>query len=200
MIILANCGFRYSLGPSDVICRHRSGSISAQVMAWCLTVPSHHLNQCWLQIIAIHPSEIQQKMYKICWQKTARIKFLKIVLKDCWLSIHDYFYPFQWECLHNSPVTYQDVPDIWSDWGWCWTQNQCRNPTYTAWYPWPVAVHYYTPCTMKLWGVYRYLFHSVCSYVSPVCSVCSVACLFHGLAANPIPCSSPPNPTVLLHM
>ena len=28
--------------------RHRSGSISAQVMTCCLTAPSHYINQCWL--------------------------------------------------------------------------------------------------------------------------------------------------------
>ena len=39
-----------SLGPSDVIWRQRSGSTSAQVMACCLTAPSHYLNQCWLII------------------------------------------------------------------------------------------------------------------------------------------------------
>ena len=36
-----------SLWTSDVICRRRSLSTSAQVMACCLTVPSHYLNQCW---------------------------------------------------------------------------------------------------------------------------------------------------------
>ena len=36
------------LRPSDAIWRHRSGSTLAQVMACCLTAPSHHLNQCWL--------------------------------------------------------------------------------------------------------------------------------------------------------
>ena len=39
-----------SLWPSDAIWRQRSGSTLAQVMAWCLTAPSHCLNQCWLII------------------------------------------------------------------------------------------------------------------------------------------------------
>ena len=39
-----------SLRPSDAIWRHRSGSTLAQVMACCLTAPSHYLNQCWLII------------------------------------------------------------------------------------------------------------------------------------------------------
>ena len=36
--------------PSDAIWRHRSGSTLAQVMAGCLTAPSHYLKQCWLII------------------------------------------------------------------------------------------------------------------------------------------------------
>ena len=39
-----------SLGPSDAIWRQRSGSTLAQVMACCLTAPSHYLHQCWLII------------------------------------------------------------------------------------------------------------------------------------------------------
>ena len=39
-----------SLWPGDAIWWHRSGSTLAQVMACCLTAPSHYLNQCWLII------------------------------------------------------------------------------------------------------------------------------------------------------
>ena len=39
-----------SLWPSDAIWRQRSGSTLAQVIACCLTAPSHYLNQCWLII------------------------------------------------------------------------------------------------------------------------------------------------------
>ena len=42
--------FFNSLGPSDAIWWQRSGSPLAQVMAWCLTAPSHYLKQCWLII------------------------------------------------------------------------------------------------------------------------------------------------------
>ena len=44
-----------SLWPSDAIWHQRSGSTLAQVMACCLTAPSHYLNQCWLII-----SEVQR--------------------------------------------------------------------------------------------------------------------------------------------
>ena len=39
-----------SLRPSDAIWQQRTGSTLAQVMACCLTAPSHYLNQCWLII------------------------------------------------------------------------------------------------------------------------------------------------------
>ena len=39
-----------SLRPSEAIWRHRSGPTLVQVMACCLTAPSHYLNQCWLII------------------------------------------------------------------------------------------------------------------------------------------------------
>ena len=44
-----------SLTPSDAIWRDRSGSTLAQVMAYCLTTPSHYLNKCWsLRCCGIH--------------------------------------------------------------------------------------------------------------------------------------------------
>ena len=48
-----------SLWPSDTIWRHKSGSTLAQVMACCLTAPSHYLNQCWhiIRKVQWHPSE-----------------------------------------------------------------------------------------------------------------------------------------------
>ena len=48
-----------SLWPSDAIRRQRSGSTLAQVMACCLTAPSHYLNHCWLIISKVqwHLSE-----------------------------------------------------------------------------------------------------------------------------------------------
>ena len=47
-----------SLGPSDAIWWQKTGSTLAQVMACCLTAPSHYLNQCWLII-----SEVQCHSY-----------------------------------------------------------------------------------------------------------------------------------------
>ena len=39
-----------SLGPSDTRWRQRTESTLAQVMACCLTAPSHYLSQCWLVV------------------------------------------------------------------------------------------------------------------------------------------------------
>ena len=39
-----------SLWPSDAIKQQGTESTLAQVMAYCLTAPSHYLNQCWLVI------------------------------------------------------------------------------------------------------------------------------------------------------
>ena len=45
------CSFK-SLWPSNTIWWQISGSTLGQVMACCLTAPSHYLNQCWLIISA----------------------------------------------------------------------------------------------------------------------------------------------------
>ena len=52
---ICSCSFGFcagwavnSLWPGDAIWWHRSGSTLAQVMACCLTAPSHYLNQCGL--------------------------------------------------------------------------------------------------------------------------------------------------------
>ena len=45
-----------SLGPSDTIWQHWSGSALAQVMVCRLATPSHYLNQCWL---TLHISKVK---------------------------------------------------------------------------------------------------------------------------------------------
>ena len=55
-----------SLWPCDTIWRQRSVSTLAQVMACCLTAPSHYLNQCWLVI-----SEVQWYSYSGNFTKDA---------------------------------------------------------------------------------------------------------------------------------
>ena len=59
--IIAESLLKYidSLGPSDAISRHWSGSTLAQIMACCLTARSHYLNPWWLIICNVlwHSSE-----------------------------------------------------------------------------------------------------------------------------------------------
>ena len=73
--------FINSLRPSDAICRHRSGSTLAQVMACCLTEPRHYLNQFWLIIskIQLHSSD-----GNFTWDTA----FGSIKLATFWLSIY----------------------------------------------------------------------------------------------------------------
>ena len=48
------------LRTSDALWWQRIGSTLVQVMAWCLTAPSHYLNQCWLLTNGVlrHSNEI----------------------------------------------------------------------------------------------------------------------------------------------
>ena len=48
-----------ALRPGDAIWRQWSRTTLTQVMTWCLTAPSHYLNQCWLIIRGVlwHSSE-----------------------------------------------------------------------------------------------------------------------------------------------
>ena len=47
---LIMCSEINPLWPGDAICQHGTRSTLVQVMACCLTAPSHYLNQCWLII------------------------------------------------------------------------------------------------------------------------------------------------------
>ena len=70
------CKLVDSLWPSDTIWRLRSGSTLIQVMACCLTAPSHYLNQCWLII-----SKAQWHSYRRIAQEIPQSSSTKISLK-----------------------------------------------------------------------------------------------------------------------
>ena len=65
-----------SLWPSDTIWRQKSESTLAQVMACCLTAPSHYLNQCWLTITKVQwcssegnfASDHSHQSLKLAWK------------------------------------------------------------------------------------------------------------------------------------
>ena len=70
-----------TLCSSDTMWWHRSVSTLAQVMAWCLTAPSHYLNQCWflinfLRFFVINLGAISQWVAKLLFC----IKILKVIL------------------------------------------------------------------------------------------------------------------------
>ena len=66
-----------SLWPSDVIWRWRSWSTLGQIMACCLTAPSHYLNQCSLTISMVQWHLPQGVSQEIAQPSTTRIS-LKI--------------------------------------------------------------------------------------------------------------------------
>ena len=68
-----------SLWPGDTAWRHGTRSTLAQVMACCLTAPSHYLNQCWLIISKVlHERAISWEDPKIPTSKTRlKITFLE---------------------------------------------------------------------------------------------------------------------------
>ena len=54
-----------SLTPSDAIWWHGSWLTLVQVMACCLTAPSHNLDHCWLGNIGFHPRPDAQENHQI---------------------------------------------------------------------------------------------------------------------------------------
>ena len=72
-----------SLWPCDVIWWHESVSTLAQVMAWCLTAPSHYLKQCWLVICAVwqnsHESNFTGVPKLLFYISSLRMTFLKLL-------------------------------------------------------------------------------------------------------------------------
>ena len=69
------------LWPSDTIQRHRSGSILVHGMAWCLTAPSHYLNQCWLFI-----DEVLWHSTESNFTASAKVTVLYNVFANCTLT------------------------------------------------------------------------------------------------------------------
>ena len=83
-----------SLGPSDVTWRHRSGSTFAQVMACCLTAPSHYLNQCWLIIgkVKRHSSKRSSDIHlRASSQEITQPSITEIIWKIKYLEFHSNF-------------------------------------------------------------------------------------------------------------
>ena len=69
-----------SLWPNDTIWRHRSRSTLVPVVACCLKVPRHYLNQCWLII-----SKVQWHLRAIL-QEISQPSITKISLKSTYIK------------------------------------------------------------------------------------------------------------------
>ena len=83
-----------SLWPtSDITWNQRFWSTLVQVMACCLTAPSHHLNQCWLLIIKV-PSTSQDicgnafdvMINQHMWPKMLCFKWQLVFPKGRWVN------------------------------------------------------------------------------------------------------------------
>ena len=87
-----------SLGHSDAIWRWRSWSTLVQVMACCLTAPSHYLNQCWLIISKVqwHSSEVVSPQPSVT----------KVSLKITYLRFQSNL-PGANELIHEMKIWYQ---------------------------------------------------------------------------------------------
>ena len=70
-----------SLRPSDDTWQHWSWTTLAQVMACCLTAPSHYLNQCWLIIRGVLWHSSENSFAGIAQGINAGYEFEKDILK-----------------------------------------------------------------------------------------------------------------------
>ena len=75
-----------SLRPSDAIWRQWSWTTLAQVMACCLTAPSHFLNQCWLIIRGVLWHTSESSFAGIAQGIDSGYEFEKYILKNIFKS------------------------------------------------------------------------------------------------------------------
>ena len=83
------------LWPSDAISRHRPGSTLAQVMAWCLTAPSHYLNQCWLIVS------------KVQWHSSEGNFTKDTSATNCWISLKYSLFKISFKSPRANELKYQ---------------------------------------------------------------------------------------------
>ena len=72
--------------PSDAIWRQWSWTTLAQVMACCLTAPSHYLNQCWLIIRGVLWHTSESSFAGIAQGIDSGYEFEKYILKNIFKS------------------------------------------------------------------------------------------------------------------
>ena len=89
-----------SLRPSDAIWRQWSWTTLAQVMACCLTAPSHYLNQCWLIIRGVLWHSSENSFTGIAQGIDSGYEFEKDILKNIFKSPRG-----QWVKYISIPLT-----------------------------------------------------------------------------------------------
>ena len=121
MTLITQCLLFNWLGPNDAIWQQGSGSTWTQVMACCLTAPSHYLNQCWLIIRKVqwyssednftsdisainHWNKLENYLYKIHWNLPGG-QWVKAPygIKNVYTSAHITIVP-------HSPTTQSKIP------------------------------------------------------------------------------------------
>ena len=85
-----------SLRPSDAIWRQWSWTTLAQVMACCLTAPSHYLNQCWLIIRGVLWHTSESSFAGIAQGIDSGYEFEKYILKHIFKSPRGQWVKMDW--------------------------------------------------------------------------------------------------------
>ena len=126
-----------SLRPSDAIWRQWSWTTLAQVMACCLTAPSHYLNQCWLTIRGVLWHTSESSFAGIAQGIDSGYEFEKDILKNIfksprgqWVKWIRILYPWRSEwCLPEMKTAVetwtQSQFHFWSN----WSKNDADNVT-----------------------------------------------------------------------
>ena len=96
-----------SLRPSDTIWRQRTVSTFAQVVACCLTAPSHYLTQCWLMTVRFSGNHLRAISQEIHLPSINKIQLKNNFLKFNWNlpGVNDLSMVFnlnQWLALEDS--------------------------------------------------------------------------------------------------
>ena len=102
----------HPLWPSDAIWWHRSGSTFIQVMPWCLSAPSHCLNQCWLVINGVLWHSFKTQFHMKCskyqfvewvWKYTCKITSSP---RGQWANWHDIIIGIMWKHCTDAGMLY----------------------------------------------------------------------------------------------
>ena len=99
-----------SLGPSDAIWRQKSGTTLPQVMACCLTAPSHYLNQCWLIIRKVQWCSSEDNFIS---------NTTEIILKMIYKIFHSNLPVNNWHYSHTKTKSNKTQQSTSSVYNWC---------------------------------------------------------------------------------